>query len=118
MKKVVTLLIMLIGLAASQYIHADSQPVVVSPKDKHSSNKPQRIPLHLPLEVVYNDDEQTVEVIADETLHANVYLYYNDELVDSSYEINCSFTLPYTQGPYTILIDSENWIAEAYITAQ
>lgn len=61
MKKVVTLLIMLIGLAASQYIHADSQPVLVTPKDKHSSNKPQRAPLHLPLEVVYNDDVQTVE---------------------------------------------------------
>lgn len=112
MKKIVTSLIILFSLATSQYVLADNQPIIVTQKGDDSSKKPQRAPLHLPLEVVYNDDVQTVEVIAAETLQANVYLYYNDELVDSSYEINCSFTLPYPQGSYTILIDSENWCVE------
>lgn len=114
MKKIVTLLIIFISLAASQYVQADSQPIIITQKGDSSSNKPQRAPLHLLIEVVYNDEEQTVEVVADETLQAEVYLYYNNELVDSSDEINCSFSLPFPHGEYTILIDSENWYADGH----
>ena len=49
------------SLAASQYVLADNQPIIVTQKGDDSSKKPQRAPLHLPLEVVYNDDIQTVE---------------------------------------------------------
>ncbi len=61
MKKIVTSLIILFSLAASQYVLADNQPIIVTQKGDDSSKKPQRAPLHLPLEVVYNDDIQTVE---------------------------------------------------------
>lgn len=80
-----------------------------SPPDFH------RKPMRFPIEAYYCQETSSIEIIAEESVQAEVYLYHNGEIIDYSNEISTIFILPYPHGEYNVFIEGDNWIAEGYI---
>ena len=76
-----------------------------------------RAPMRLPIEVVYDSDTHKIEVIGNESLIAEIFLYKADgTLVDHSSIINTTFTVQ-TSDTYIILIQGDKWYAKGEIEA-
>lgn len=74
-----------------------------------------RAPMHINIEAYYNPSAQTIEVVGDEYIGAEVFLYDAEgPLVDYSSSINTVFSVS-APGSYRILIQSPNWYAEGEI---
>ena len=74
-----------------------------------------RAPMRLPIEVVYDSDTHKIEVIGDESMEAEVFLYNaNGSLENYSSLLNTEFTV-LTPGIYIIQIEGEGWYAEGEI---
>ena len=68
--------------------------------------------MRLPIEVVYYSDTHEIEVIGDESIEAEVFLYNaNGTLEDYSATLNTDFSV-FTFGTYTILIQGDGWYAK------
>lgn len=73
--------------------------------------------MRLPIEVVYDTDTHKIEVVGNESLIAEIFLYKADEtLLDYSSIINTTFTVQ-TSGTYIIIIQSDKWYAKGEIEA-
>lgn len=77
-----------------------------------------RAPMRLPIEVVYDSDTHKIEVIGDESMEAEVFLYNaNGDLENYSSSLNTEFTV-LTPGIYIIQIQSDGWYAEGEIEVE
>lgn len=80
-----------------------------------TSGKPHRAPIHLPIDVCYDDETGIVTVTGDSNIEAEVYLYDAAGcLVDYSPSLNTVFPVSET-GIYTIYIESDSWLAEGTV---
>ena len=69
----------------------------------------------LPIKVIYDTDTHEIQVIGDELIEAEVFLYNADGTLERiSSRLNTDFTgMPY--GTYYILIQGKGWYAEGLI---
>lgn len=75
-----------------------------------------RAPARIPaIEVYYDSEVQTIEVVGDEYVEAEVFLYDEEGIVvDYSTSLNTIFSVS-VSGSYRIHIQSANWYAEGEI---
>ena len=112
---------LLIGLALTfaPTISAERQDVSMKHQRKSTPDKNtgyNRAPLHLPIDVVFDTDTQTLEVTGDESMDAEVYIYNSDgALEDYSSTINANFviTIP---GDHLIHIEGDGWYSDGTFT--
>lgn len=119
MKKLIILAALLLGMAHTAF--AEQQGVFmqfhrrINPEKNMSVN---RAPIRLPIEVVYDSDTHKIEVIGDESMDAEVFLYNsNGALENSSSSLNTEFTV-LTPGIYIIQIQGDGWYAEGEIEVE
>lgn len=88
-------------------------------KDNSNQNSERnRMPIRLPIEVVYDSEERTVCVTSDCDINAEVYLYdYRGCMIAHSTGFGVTMAIP-TTGYYTVYIDSESWYAEGSIEVE
>lgn len=76
-----------------------------------------RAPMRIPIEVVYDSDTHKIEVVGNESLEAEVFLYNAIGTLEGySSILNTIFTIS-NSGNYTIQIKGEGWYAEGEIEA-
>lgn len=74
-----------------------------------------RAPMRIPIEAIYDSDKHTIEIIGNELIDAEVFLYDgNNILVDHSSSLNTVFNVS-NPGTYTIQIQGDGWYAEGNI---
>lgn len=119
MKKLIILAALLLGMAHTAI--AEQQGVFmqfhrrINPENTRDVN---RAPMRLPIEVVYDSDTHKIEVIGDESMDAEVFLYSsNGTLENSSSSLNTEFTV-LTPGIYIIQIQGDGWYAEGEIEVE
>ncbi len=117
MKKLIFL--MCLALAMTVTMSAERQDVSMKHQRKSTPDKNtgvDRAPMHLPIDVVFDTDTQTLEVTGDESMDAEVYIYNSDgALEDYSSTINANFviTIP---GDHLIHIEGEGWYSDGTFT--
>ena len=117
MKKIA--LLMGLALALASTMSAERQDVEMQYKRTNSPDKNtgrDRAPMHLPIDVVFDTDTQTLEVTGDESMDAEVYIYNSDgALEDYSSTINANFviTIP---GDHLIHIEGDGWYSDGAFT--
>lgn len=116
MKKFIisTMLLLMVSITAS----ADSQVLPMEVHTRNNSNKSttvDRAPRRIPIEVRYDSKMRTIEIVGNDAVEAEVYLYTStgDE-VDYSASVNTVFYVP-TSGIYVVLIQGDNWYAEGEV---
>ena len=119
MKKLIILAALLLGMAHTAF--AKQQGVFMqfhrrlNPENTRDVN---RAPMRLPIEVVYDSDTHKIEVIGDESMEAEVFMYNaNGDLENYSSSLNSKFTV-LTPGIYIIQIEGEGWYAEGEIEVE
>lgn len=84
----------------------------INPKKDTEVN---RTPMKLPIEVIYDSDVHTIEVIGNGSLEADVFLYnINGTLESYSPILNTDFTV-LNLGTYSIQIQGDGWYAEGEV---
>ena len=84
----------------------------INPKKDTEVN---RTPMKLPIEVIYDSDVHTIEVIGNGSLEAEVFLYnINGTLESYSPILNTDFTV-LNLGTYSIQIQGDGWYAEGEV---
>lgn len=66
------------------------------------------------IEVLFNSESKSIDIIYDGEASGKVFLYLNESVIDCSSEINTSFQIS-ASGLYKIEIIGESWIATGYI---
>lgn len=72
-----------------------------------------RAPAYIPLEIFFHRSENTIDVVYGGYESGKVFLYYEDSVIFSDFNLNTSFMLPYGTGTYKIKIETVSWTAEA-----
>lgn len=121
MKKIFSIIIAFMALALPVLAQESdgkpkSQPVTLS---THTlDNKPNetipRAPMRIPVEAWYDADTDTISIIYYGEATGEVNLYRDEQLIDSSSEINTTFQIA-ESGFYTIEINTEAWSASGSI---
>lgn len=98
---------------------SEGTPVLMDFHNKNNSHKHttvDRAPARIPaIEVYYDSETQTIEVVGDEYVEAEVFLYDEEgNVVDYSSTLNAIFSVS-APGSYRIHIQSANWYAEGEI---
>jgi hypothetical protein len=113
-------LFIIIGVLVSMScVYVKSQSTSTSTSTQHSvslefhkkanSTKVHRTPLHIPIDVFYDDVDHTLIVSSDEDLECEVYLYNsNYSVVDYSSCGDTIFTINMT-GTYTVQVNGDDW---------
>lgn len=116
MKKLIILAGLLLAMAHTAF--AEQQGVFMK---FHSKVNPQknmevnRAPMRVLIEVIYDSDTHKIEVIGNNSIEAEVFLYNaNGNLEGYSPSLNTSFTV-LTPNTYVILIEGDGWYAEGEI---
>lgn len=116
MKKVIILVGLLLAMA--HVAIAKQQGVFLDFYRKSNPGKNvavHRTPMRLPIQVVYDSDTHNIEVIGNESLEAEVFLYNANGILENySPSLNTDFTI-LTPGTYIIQIQSDGWYAEGKI---
>lgn len=74
-----------------------------------------RAPMRIPIDVMYDSDMHTIEIVGNDVIEAQVYLYTSTgDIVDYSASVNTVFYIP-TPGIYVILIQGDSWYAEGEV---
>ena len=74
-----------------------------------------RAPMHLPIEVTYDTDAQTIKIVGDESIDAEVFIYNSvGDVVDYSVYLNTTLSIS-TSGIHIIYIQGDGWYAEGKI---
>ena len=73
-----------------------------------------RTPIYMSLDVIYNHNNQILEVCYYGENNGEILLYHNNTLVNYSSELNTTFQLT-NPGLYKIEIIEETWIATGYV---
>ena len=111
MKRVFTFigLLLIIVLAASA---TETVSVKYGRKKNNGENsRIERVPMHLPIDVYYDDATRQFEVISDGEIVAQVYLCdENGATLDYAPCLNSTLTVPDGfSGVAVIIIDADNW---------
>lgn len=117
MKKAVFLITMLCALAFPSMAEKTTTTLRFHRHGNHQlSQEVNRAPARIPaIEVYYDSETQTIEVVGDEYVEAEVFLYDEEgNVVDYSSTLNAIFSVS-APGSYRILIQSANWYAEGEI---
>jgi hypothetical protein len=116
MKKTIILVWLLLAMVHT--VFAEQREVYMefhrtaNPEDTRDVN---RAPMRFSIEVVYDSDSHQIEVVGNDSLEAEVFLYYtNGTLVNYSSTLNTNFTV-LTSGIYVIIIKGDEWYAEGEI---
>ena len=119
MKKLIIMAALLLGMAHTAF--AEQRGVLMEihyrsvPGKNMSVN---RAPMRLPIEVVYDSDTHKIEVVGNESLEAEVFLYNsNGSQENYSSSLNTEFTV-LTPGIYIIQIQGDGWYAEGEIEVE
>ena len=116
MKKLIIMAALLLGMAHTAFAEQQGGFMQfhrrINPENTRDVN---RAPMRLPIEVVYDSDTHKIEVIGDESMEAEVFLYNaNGSLENYSSLLNTEFTV-LTPGIYIIQIEGEGWYVEGEI---
>lgn len=116
MKKVIILVGLLIAIAHTTFAEQRGISMKFHRKIRPENNKDvNRAPMCLPIEVVYDSDTHKIEVIGNESLEAEVFLYNESGTIeDYSSILNTDFTV-WTSGTYIILIQGDGWYAKGEV---
>lgn len=92
-------------------------PIQINSKRTSNENKQwDRAPMRIFVEVYYDSDAGILEVVGDETIEAEVFLYNASGVMENySSSLNAIFPI-YSSGEYTILIQGEGWYGEGLLT--
>ena len=74
-----------------------------------------RAPGIIDIEVYYNENTHTIEILYDGESIGEVFIYLDDKIVGYSSDINTIISLPSENGNYKIEIITDYWIAIGYI---
>ncbi len=103
----------------AQPIFADDTPITIIIKKKSGigsggigSGSPGHAPMHLPIEVIFDDATGVLSVQAPEDMEGCVYVYnINGGLEASSDHLNTTLTLP-SSGMHIVSLQGDSWIGE------
>lgn len=116
MKKVIILVGLLLAMA--HVAIAKQQEVFMDFYRKSNPGKNvavHRTPMCLPIQVFYDPDTHNIEVIGNESLEAEVFLYNANGILENySSSLNTDFTI-LTPGTYIVQIQNGGWYAEGKI---
>ena len=74
-----------------------------------------RVPMRMPIDVVYDTDTYKIEINGNTSIDAEVFLYNEDDIIeDYSSSLNTNFVVP-ASGIYIIRIEGDGWYAEGEI---
>ena len=121
MKKIITSIIAFMALALpitalESSGKSSSTPIALNiPPIKNKPNPTiHRAPMRIPVEAWYDADTDTISIIYYGEATGEVNLYRDEQLIDSSSEINTTFQIA-ESGFYTIEINTEAWSASGSI---
>lgn len=116
MKKLFLIIAMIFATTLTSFADDERVSVVINKKEQTSSkNTWERAPMRIPVEVYYNSDLNTITIIGDESVTAEVFLYNASGMLENySSSLNTVFTLA-SSGEYTVLIQGEGWYGTATI---
>ena len=116
MKKTIILLGLLLAMAYTA--SAEQRGIFM---DFHGKINPEknmevnRTPMKLPIKVVYDSDLHKIEVIGNQSLETEVFLYnINGTLENYSPQLNTDFII-LDSGTYIIRIQGDEWYAEGEV---
>lgn len=116
MKKTIILLGLLLVMAYTAF--AEQRGIFM---DLHGKINPEknmevnRKPMEMPIKVVYDSDMHKIEIIGNESLEAEVFLYnINGTLESYSPILNTDFTI-LSSGTHIIRIQGDEWYAEGEV---
>lgn len=102
-------------IAMAHNVRAERRDVLMEIHHKNQiEKKVNRAPMLINIDVVYDSDTHTIEVVVDESIEAEVYLNANGILENYSSTLNTVFTVS-TSGLYVIIIQGDGWYAEGEI---
>lgn len=119
MKKAIILAGLLLAMAHTAFAEQRGVLMQFHRKSSPSTNTSvNRAPTRLPIEVVYDSDTHKIEVIGDENMDVQIYLYdENGNILNYSPSINTVLDIPNGySGLISINIEGENWIITGKIT--
>lgn len=74
-----------------------------------------RAPMRLPIEVIYDTDTCKIEIVGNESLEAEVFLYRANGILEGySSSLNCEFSITIVDS-YILKIEGDGWYAEGEI---
>lgn len=74
-----------------------------------------RTPMNIPIEVLYDSDAQTVRIVGDDSIVADVYIYdMSGSVEEYSSSLNVAFNIT-TPGIHIISIQGDGWSGEGTI---
>lgn len=116
MKKLFVIIAMIFATTLTSFADDERVFISINKNEKQSDNpKWERAPMRIPVEVYYNSDLNTITIIGDESVTAEVFLYNASGILENySSSLNTVFTLA-SSGEYTILIQGEGWYGTATI---
>lgn len=116
MKKTIILLGLLLVMAYTAF--AEQRGIFMNLHGKINPGKDMevnRTPMELPIKVIYDSDVHKIEIIGNESLEAEVFLYnINGNLESYSPILNTDFTV-LNPGTYSIQIQGDGWYAEGEV---
>ena len=122
MKKIFTLIIVLMAivlpLSSTQASDGKSEPtsiiLILHPLSNNPNPQPHRAPIRLSVEAWYESSTSTISIIYYGEATGEVNLYKEGQLIESSSDINTTFTVP-GSGFYIIEINTDIWSATGSI---
>lgn len=110
---------LLLPIAFSAFAQPTKVNLTVNRSAHSSSLRVDRAPMRAPIDVIYDDADSSVKVIAAEDLMAETFVLNTaGEIVAYSATTNTTIYIPKTStaDEYTIIVESDNWIASGIIT--
>ncbi len=121
MKKIFLIILTMIAIALPSTAHGannKSTPrpviIVINPTSDKPNQRPHRAPMHVCVDAYYDELSSTITINYDGEAAGEALLYKDGELIDSSSEINTTFSIM-ESGYYTIEINTEYWTATGSI---
>lgn len=121
MKKLLLLFVAILAIWSQAFAKESddtppSQPVGLEfHRFNNPGNGPHRAPFSLNISVFFDSDLNLLEVLSDDDISAEVFLYLNDVLINYSSQLNTSFQITNIQGLYKIVIMGDSWEAVGYL---
>lgn len=110
MKKATYFIIMALSVSLVLYAgHSEkrSQRVVLTSKDVNDLNRPNRFPAQFVIETEYDESTGILDVYNTSGEDGTITLNYNGIVVGYSPVSECLFLLPYSQGVYCIIFETD-----------
>ncbi len=120
MNRLLIIPILIIGMFSSTFVPKAysyvRQNVPIKVTSNNNTNKTQREPLILNIEIIYDGDYNAIEVISYDNIQAEVFLLKNDNIIDYSSDVNTVFYISNDPCQYVIQIKGDSWTAEGELT--